>query len=830
MKKPLKVSLWIVGIIVGLILAAVIVVKVVFTKERILAMLKPHIEAAVNRPVSIGDAGISLWGGIGVWLGDVTVGNREGFSPEPLLAVHKLEFKAHFWPLLAGRVELDRVILQSPSLLLEYNELDQSNLEGLMGKAPAPDTGMTGTEEPIPEEAALAAPVVIDHFVLENGELVVRHAVPERRLDVGGFNLDLRTEARTPKEVTGFWAELSVDSIVLEGIERSIALHEGKPRVYLEGELNRAQKDVRFDSVNVEWLGASIALEGRLRQHPALTEVQLNAHLAPTQLGDIVSEAVRAGVIEKEFALTGQASGTAQIDAVWPLPVGTVPEWHARFELGNLNWKPMDALGPITIPRLELRGEERAISWNAQDGSMPGGTFSLTGAIDELFAEDREISAHLVTNADLSAFDTYTSSEFGLGLLGELRADVSAFGQLKEWRQLQVNGSCRAPSLTLIDSLWTVDTLNLNLDLKLKGHDLGLENVQWRAGHSSGSMTGNVAGMMPAAFDGFEPPHVLRAELDMHCPYLNLDELIGEEAPDSLADSTLTDTTVADTTAPALERGVPFPALSATGTIACDTVLYSEMTLTNVESPLVFRENVLTLDPISGRVYGGRAQGAYRWDVSDWEAPAFAAKFTADSIEANDFAERYLGWAGGIFGALEFSGEFAGQGRDESEILPTLVGNGKASMRAGRLEAAPLLARLGQALGINGMDRSRAINDLFARFRIENGRLFTDSLRLVTDDARWAALGSYGFDGSLDYVADMRYTGSQGAGFGDLLKQTDIRFRLRGTVDQPRVDIEAADAARGAIEKLLIPPSKDTTSAEDQVRDLLKDLFNKKKP
>jgi hypothetical protein len=414
--------------------------------------------------------------------------------------------------------------------------------------------------------------------------------------------------------------------------------------------------------------------------------------------------------------------------------------------------------------------------------------------------------------------------------LGELRADVSAFGLLKEWQQLRVNGTCHAPTLTFIDSLWTVDTVNLNLDLALKGHDLGLEQVQWRAGHSSGTLTGTVAGMMPAALAGFEPPHVLRAELATHCPYLNLDELMGEEVTDSLADSTVTDTAVADTTMPEVEHGIPIPALSATGTITCDTVLYSEMTLTAVESPLVFRENVLTLDPISGRVYGGRAQGAYRWDISDWENPSFAAKFTADSIEANDLADRYLGWAGGIFGALEFSGEFAGQGRDESEILSTLVGNGKTSMRGGRLEAAPLLARLGESLGIKGMDRARAIEDLFVRFRVENGRLFTDSLRLITDDARWVALGSYGFDGSLDYVADMRYTGSQGVGLGDLLKDSDIRFTLRGTIEQPRVDIEAADAGRKAIEKLLIPPVKDTASTEDKVRGLLKDLFNKKKP
>ena len=122
MSRPMKIGLWVVAIFLGLMLAAVIVVKIVFTKERILAMLTPRIEEAVNRPVSIGDAGISLVGGIGVWLGDVTVDNREGFSPEPFLTIHKLEFKARFWPLLAGRVELDRVVLNYPSLLLEYDE------------------------------------------------------------------------------------------------------------------------------------------------------------------------------------------------------------------------------------------------------------------------------------------------------------------------------------------------------------------------------------------------------------------------------------------------------------------------------------------------------------------------------------------------------------------------------------------------------------------------------------------------------------------------------------------------------------------------------------
>ena len=121
---------------------------------------------------------------------------------------------------------------------------------------------------------------------------------------------------------------------------------------------------------------------------------------------------------------------------------------------------------------MELRGEQRALSWTMSGSSLPGGTFSSSGTIDRLFSEQREVSARVNAQTDLSAYNDLTMPNYGLELLGNLKTDINAFGSLKEWKQLRLTGTCRSDNLTLIDPSWSVDTVSLAMDLLLDGHDV----------------------------------------------------------------------------------------------------------------------------------------------------------------------------------------------------------------------------------------------------------------------------------------------------------------------------------------------------------------------
>jgi len=826
LNRPAKITLWVVLILVALVLGATVVVRLVFTKERILAMLTPRIEAAISRPVTIGDAGISLWGGIGVWIGDVTIGNHPGFSDESFLVVHRIEFKARFWPLLAGKVELDRVLLESPSLLLEYNAAGESNLRGLFAQsgesapsAPSPDTATA----PIPDESALLAPVTVDHFILSNGELVVVDADPPRRIRAEGLSVDLRTGPGEGPGLTRFHADLAIDTLAIERADKLMTFGQGNPRAGVHGQVDLRQKFVNFDSVSLHWFGAVLGLQGGVRVSEEITEVQLKANLSPTSLTEIAAQLAVSGVVEQTFDIQGTVEGDGEVGMLWPLPEGTVPDWNARLDLQQVLWRPEQLVDTISIPRMELRGEGRSVSWSLPAATVGGGSISGFGALDRVFSDAPEFSGRLKADIPASLLNTYLPEDQSLSIAGRIETELNAFGGLKNWKNMRITGPLKSSDLLLIDPTWSVDTIDLAIEWDLDGRDVHLRRTVWKVGRSSGSLTGTVVGIIPAALHGFDTPDVPRADLAVYSPYLDFDELMeeGTAAAEPPAESGAAES--ADST-----TGLPLPAMSADGQITCDTVVYSKMTLTSVSAPFSLRDNVFTFDPISARVYGGRGDGACRWDVNDWEEPSFAVRATADSIEANEFLSRYLGWAGGVFGQFTFRGEFVGQGREAVDILPNLGGGGKITMDHGRLEAAPLMQAVGGKLGVTGMSQARAIRDAFVNFHIRNGRVITDTLEVASDEGRWFAMGSFGFDNSLDYVVNLKLSDAAARQVSSALAGANLRIGITGTVTSPTITLDLAEVGKSVVEKLLKPALADTASLKRGAEDLLKGLLKKK--
>ena len=78
-KKFLKFFGIVAGILVVLLVVATIIAKNIFTKEKILAMILPKIEQALNRKVSVADASVSIWGGLGIEVKELKIENLSGF-------------------------------------------------------------------------------------------------------------------------------------------------------------------------------------------------------------------------------------------------------------------------------------------------------------------------------------------------------------------------------------------------------------------------------------------------------------------------------------------------------------------------------------------------------------------------------------------------------------------------------------------------------------------------------------------------------------------------------------------------------------------------------
>ncbi len=799
MKRSTRLLIGALGTFAFLLVLAVIVVKVVFTKSRILAMLTPQIERVVNRPVTISDASITLWGGIGVRLEGLSVGNASGFSSEPMLNVSVLDLRAQFWPLLSGRVVMDRIVVKEPFLLVEYDTTGHSNYDDLF-KSETPEEDQRSPDSS--ERLSITA------LEISDARVAWRDKREGRWLDLHGGRVEAdidATQVGTPK----FAAIFTFDSLFVLADDRKVSIRSGNPSIYAAGSWTKSSRTLVLDSALAEWWGAKLAASGQVRFMPSLYEIAFNAKLGRMRVEELIREVESVIPLPKFAELTALMSGTCEARFVWPIPENNVPDWQGRFELIDVKW-PLPQTGAIvTIPRVEIRAGERSVSWSASSGQITGGTFSTAGTIDQLFLGNETFSARLQANMPLEGTRGLLPDAWRAALSGALDLDVTGFGSVENWHDLHANGRISSERLVFTDADWEFDSITVGLDCRLVGHGLQVKNCNITAGDSRGTISGRLENILPGALSGFSTPDVPHGEFDIACTYLNLDQVIGDDDA-SLADSSGGHDDV--------------PLLSVTGRMTADTLIYNALTITAADAPYTYKDRVFSLSPIAGNVYGGTLDGRLDWNLNTWPHPQFFTSISANGIESNDFFSRYFGWAGGIFGQIALSGEFSGKGRNSVSIVPTLLAIGKIDLSGARIESATLLAQLGRALGLPGLDRPRSLRDLRLPFRIENGRVITDDLKVTWDDIAYSARGSFGLDQSLAYNVTARSTSANAP---RIVQGTGLKFSVTGQATEPVVTIDARGTAQDVIDNVVDQARDSLQKAIDQK---LKDILAPRKP
>jgi len=99
-KKGWKILIWIVAVIIALLLITSLAVKLIFTKEKLLAMIQPQVEKALNRKVSIEDVSPSIFKGLGVDIKGLEISNLPGYEQKNLFKIKNFSVRVKFWPLL----------------------------------------------------------------------------------------------------------------------------------------------------------------------------------------------------------------------------------------------------------------------------------------------------------------------------------------------------------------------------------------------------------------------------------------------------------------------------------------------------------------------------------------------------------------------------------------------------------------------------------------------------------------------------------------------------------------------------------------------------------
>ena len=189
MKAILKTVAVIFGLLLLVLVGLFAYLKFAFDpndyRERLATVVKEQTGRAL---VIEGDLRLSVFPWLGVELGAARLGNASGFSEAPFASISSAQVRALLLPMLKGRVEVDKVVLDGLALSLETNAQGLSNWADLAaqdGSAPTAETKPQPADGGAPPVAAL----VLGGLELRDAQVVWDDRRAGSRIDVTGLNL-----------------------------------------------------------------------------------------------------------------------------------------------------------------------------------------------------------------------------------------------------------------------------------------------------------------------------------------------------------------------------------------------------------------------------------------------------------------------------------------------------------------------------------------------------------------------------------------------------------------------------------------------------------------
>jgi len=797
--KGLKILIWAVSIILVLALLSIAAIKIFFPAEKVQALIVENLQKSLNRPVTVKNASVSIWGGVGLKLDSLVVQNLPGFSGEEFFVLDKLDVKLKLWPLITGNFEFTKIILDGLAVNLERARSGALNFE---------DLGQHKEEEVEPAGGATSIPFLFHKLSVENSRLNFYDDSSGYTFSLDGMSLNSELKKNGFEEAYYAQGQFGIDNIIIRNPEKKIEF----PHLALDADL-QMKLFTKADMLEIEKIDIRLAdLQGQLTgkltslmNNPACNldfrtkrfSVEQLLSLVPPDLSPAVNNLEGSGDMFATASVRGPLNPPGELDV------------SGRVSFENVVFSSPRVDGDFKIQSGEINLRQKAANLLFENCTFAGEPFSL-----KVYAKN---IIEPVINADVSmSINLRTFRDYSDGI-NELSGRV--------YGQLNITSDLQNPVSTVIDGGIVLEDLILShvdleqkveevdMELEFKQRDINLENLQAEMGNSRFALDGTMKDIIPFMADPESDKYEPAITFELNADYLNLDEL-QEMMPWDTAK-------VRPGPETALEAE-GLPQFTAQGSLRIERGTYSKVEFENFTGSLDYRDNILHLASMRADMYDGQAEGEAIVDYEDFYNPEFQVDFNADNIEINSFLSRLTPLENVLFGKARMSSSFTGMVGEPSEVLDSLTANGKVNMSEGRIENLPVMEKLADQLGLKTFEEKQ-IRNLYNTFRVEDGRVLFDNFNMSIGNTGWNINGSAGFDGSLDYVVgiemDKSSLGSDAlGGLQSILGGGDGRItipvKLTGSYNDPKFSVDRSKLQESADKKL-----------EEEGKKLLDNLF-----
>ncbi|GIW41774.1 MAG: hypothetical protein KatS3mg076_2351 [Candidatus Binatia bacterium] len=598
---------------------------------------------SVGRPTSFSEVGVGFRGGLSVRVKDLRIGDDPAFSREEFLRVDEAYVRLRLLPLLFGRYEIARVVLERPEIHLVRTSRGLNAATLGQGREAGPRAG-----EEAPTEGKKPGPRAVEALPLLVSDVEVRSA-RVRYVD--------RTSA-PPSEVLLDGVDLAVRDL---GLDRPVSFRLGA------SVLDAKEK-------NLEVSGKLGPLD---LARPVNTPLDIRIEAGPLSLG-AVPPAFRS-FLPRELEVGGALRGRAEAKGTLPsLALSLELEADdAEFAYGRVFRKPKGLRAS-----LEVSGRREGDVVEAEKLSFVAGDLSVAGKAKARLGKPVRVDFELSPReTKLRGLEGLLPALAPYDLEGTVLLDLRGRTDLPPKTPPELSGT-----VTLRKTSARVREVRLSLEnaaLRLDGDRAELPKTTVRVGGSPVDVEGAVTSL--ASRRG-----TIRARSDR----LALED-VGAASPDARTKEELR----------GLEVEASFTGTRGEGTVRSADGVVRDIPYEKLELPLRYTNGTLRIENGTALVFGGKANLSGTYRLGDGGPPNFELVVDLLGIDVSAAGRSFSATLARLLeGKTDLRLEVRGSGRKWEEIQTTLDGEGDVEVKDGGIRDVNVPASLlGGLQGIQGL-------------------------------------------------------------------------------------------------------------------------------
>ncbi len=745
-------------------------------RDRVVA----EVERALGREITLDRLSLAFLPSPTLGLGGLVIGVQGAPDTGPIppgerfVALDRLDLKLRLLPLLARRVEVSRLVLERPQIVVERDARGVLSIADLMGGAPAPQPGASPEPAPSPGGPSPLAALLVERIEIRSGTLTFRDRAVVSGKEVTTTVADLGVTLQ----------DLSLDRPVRADLKATF-LSRTPENVTLSGTLGPV-------GPQIDLLGAPADLV------VALVDLDLEQVAAYAGARSTRTRAAGAPASPLTLAGTGGLRATVKGPLGAPALDATADLTPAAVAYGSAFTKRPGV--PLTLVAKTTSGQVGSGTPVVQVNplTLTLHTLTLTAAGRIVNPTNPVLDLAVTSNeARLAGWDALVPGLAGTALNGRATLEATVRGPAAGGAaSLDVAGTLKVAGLSVRHPSLPEPISDGEATVTFTGKGAAVEPLRATIGRSSL--------VLRADMPDYSRRYVRFA---LESPRLDLDPLIAGAAATS-GGAPGPAVTPNQAPIPASRRAPARPGAAVAGLSADGTVRVQQGTLKGVEftdlrGGLKLRDRVLTLDQLAFGLYGGQYTGTGTADLRG-RVPAVTFSSRLVNVKANDILSANTSLKGVVYGLLSANLDVKGSGLDGAQFLDSLAGAGKFSLNDGRfatidvldrLQALATLAKEGQAPPPASGQKGTPVKSLASSVRIEEGKFITPDLDLSTGDFGLTGSGAVGFDQGLAYNLRAAIPGPLARQlFGrdvsrllaaDASGRVEIPFTLGGTLTSP---------------------------------------------